>query len=102
MNRIVITIILLGSLFCLSGCIEAEYKTEVKIAIGKKKPTPAPRIIGNGYPNSLKPTTIPTKYQQLMNKLAGDRQKFEQKRVRVLKNRQRQQKAKTSFANFTN
>jgi len=62
MNRIVIILILLGSLFCLSGCIEISYKTEAKISFGGKKTPPRPRIIDNGYPYS--PKTIPAIYAE--------------------------------------
>ncbi len=59
MNRIVITIILLGSLFCLSGCLEISYKSEVtaKLKNPFMKETARPRIVDNGYPYS--PVTIP-------------------------------------------
>ena len=66
MNRIVIILILLGSLFCLSGCIEVGYKTEVKVSLLKKTDTsaPRPRILDNGYPNS--PRTIPSVFANQM------------------------------------
>jgi len=54
MNRIVI-IVLLGSLFCLTGCIEVNYKSEARLTLGKKKPSVRPRIVDNGYPYSPKP-----------------------------------------------
>lgn len=56
MKRIVIILILLGSLCLVSGCIEVSYKTEAKLTFGgKKEPTARPRISDNDYPYSPKP-----------------------------------------------
>lgn len=59
MNRIVIILILLGSLFCLSGCLEISYKSEVtaKLKNPFMKESSRPRIIDNGYLYS--PKVIP-------------------------------------------
>jgi len=54
MNRIVIIVILLGSLCLVSGCIEVSYKTEAKLSFGgKKEPTARPRISDNDYPKMV-------------------------------------------------
>ena len=47
MNRIAITIILLGSLCLLSGCLEVSYNSSAKLTFGGKK---EPKKIDDGYP----------------------------------------------------
>ena len=65
MNRIVIIIVLLGSLFCLSGCLEVSNKSEwsLKISNPFKKESPRPRIVNNDYPYS--PKTIPALFTNI-------------------------------------
>jgi len=115
MNRIAIISILFGCMLLTSGCIEIGYKTEVKVSIGKKKPTSTPVVVDNGYPNST-PASMPAaakkaqpnnRYNYIMVSLAKKKRATDAKAQRLKQSRQRQQKAKQNksksfFAKFIN
>jgi len=92
----------------LNGCIEVGYKTEVKIAIGKKKPTPKPTIVDNGYPTSIPVVNeIPAKRSNsILARLSAKKRATDAKAKSISQRRQRQQKnkpkSKSFFARFIN